>query len=66
MEVFSERGVNGPEQRVIELERKVVSLREQSEVAQALLGLSAALGTTRTVDETLELAVRAAVPNDGR
>jgi len=65
MEVLPESGVNGPEQRVIELERKVVSLREQSEVAQALLGLSAALGTTRTVDETLELAVRAAVPAMG-
>lgn len=39
------------------LERALESLRGESEVAQALLGLSAALAEVRSVDETLELMV---------
>jgi GAF domain-containing protein len=46
------------EQRVRGLEQTVESLRRESEVAQALLGLSAALGTVKSVEETLALAVR--------
>lgn len=49
---------NDREQRVRGLEQTVESLRGESEVAQALLGLSAALGTVKSADETLGLALR--------
>jgi len=45
-------------QRIEELERTLASLREDSEVAYVLLGLSGALGEVRSSDETLALAVR--------
>ncbi len=44
------------------LERALESLRGESEVAQALLGLSAALAEVRSVDETLELIVTQVPP----
>lgn len=44
------------------LERALESLRGESEVAQALLGLSAALAEVRSVDETLELMVAQVPP----
>jgi GAF domain-containing protein len=44
--------------RVRELERSLESLREDSEIAHVLLGLSAALAEVRTIEETLEKAVR--------
>ncbi|CAN5212506.1 hypothetical protein BH20ACT22_BH20ACT22_12370 [soil metagenome] len=44
------------------LERALESLRGESEVAQALLGLSAALAEVRSVDETLELMVSQVPP----
>ena len=44
--------------RVQELERTLESLREDSEIAHVLLGLSGALAEVRTVEETLEKAVR--------
>ena len=43
--------------RISELERMVESLREDSEVANALLGLSGALAEVRSLDQTLTLAV---------
>ncbi len=47
-----------PERRIEALEKTLGSVREDSEVAHVLLGLSAALGEVRTVQETLEKAVR--------
>jgi GAF domain-containing protein len=47
-----------PEKRIEALEKTLDSVREDSEVAHVLLGLSAALGEVRTVQETLEKAVR--------
>lgn len=47
-----------PERRIEALEKTLDSVREDSEVAHVLLGLSAALGEVRTVQETLEKAVR--------
>ena len=47
-----------PEARVRALEHTLDSVRSDSEVAHVLLGLSAALGEVRTVEETLEKAVR--------
>lgn len=44
--------------RVQELERTLESLREDSEIAHVLLGLSGALAEVRTVEETLWKAVR--------
>lgn len=44
--------------RLEDLERTLESLREDSEVAHVLLGLSAALAEVRSVDDTLELATR--------
>ncbi|MBA3349893.1 MAG: GAF domain-containing protein, partial [Actinobacteria bacterium] len=44
------------------LERALESLRGESEVAQALLGLSAALAEVRSVSETLELMVAQVPP----
>lgn len=44
--------------RVHELERTLASLREDSEVAYVLLGLSGALAEVRSTQETLGLAVR--------
>ena len=46
------------EARIQELERTLGSLREDSEVAYVLLGLSGALAEVRSVEETLDLAVR--------
>ena len=46
------------ERRIQELERTLSSLREDSEVAYVLLGLSGALAEVRSVEETLDLAVR--------
>ncbi|MDQ4065510.1 MAG: GAF domain-containing protein, partial [Actinomycetota bacterium] len=43
--------------RVAELERTIAQLREDSEVAHALLGLSGALAEVRSLEQTLELAV---------
>ena len=44
--------------RVAELERMVASLREDSELANALLGLSGALAEVRSLEQTIDLAVR--------
>ena len=44
--------------RLEELERIVASLREDSEVANALLGLSGALAEVRSLEETIDLALR--------
>lgn len=46
--------------RIAELEQTLESLREDSEVAHVLLGLSGALAEVRTVEETLEKGVRIA------
>ena len=54
-------GEAGSEQeRIKELEETLESLREDSEVAHVLLGLSGALAEVRTVEETLEKGVRIA------
>lgn len=45
-------------ERIAELEHTIRSLREDSEVAHALLGLSGALAEVRSMEETLHLAVR--------
>ncbi|MDQ3878920.1 MAG: GAF domain-containing protein, partial [Actinomycetota bacterium] len=47
-----------PSDRLEELERTLDSLREDSEVAHVLLGLSAALAEVRSVDDTLDLTSR--------
>lgn len=44
--------------RLQELERMVESLRGDSEVANALLGLSGALAEVRSLEETIDLAIR--------
>src|SRR5687767_833505 len=44
--------------RLEELERMVASLREDSELANALLGLSGALAEVRSLEQTIDLAVR--------
>lgn len=44
--------------RLRELERMIDSLREDSEVANALLGLSGALSEVRSLEQTIDLAVR--------
>jgi serine phosphatase RsbU (regulator of sigma subunit) len=44
--------------RISELEQTISSLREDSEVAHVLLGLAGVLAELRTVEETLEMAVR--------
>lgn len=44
--------------RLHELERMVDSLREDSEIANALLGLSGALAEVRSLEETIDLGVR--------
>src|SRR5438874_1833192 len=41
-----------------DLEQTLRSLREESEVAHVLLGLSAALAEVKSVEETLELAIK--------
>jgi GAF domain-containing protein len=46
------------EQRVQEQEQTLQTLREESEVAHALLGLSGALADVKSVEETMDLAVR--------
>ncbi|MFP5298721.1 MAG: GAF domain-containing SpoIIE family protein phosphatase [Actinomycetota bacterium] len=51
-------GQPAPERRIEELERTLASLREDSEVAYVLLGLSGALAEVRSIEETLELAAR--------
>ena len=43
-------------ERIAELERTIASLREDSEVAHALLGLSGALGEVRSLEQTLDQA----------
>jgi hypothetical protein len=48
------------QERIKELERTLESLREDSEVAHVLLGLSGALAEVRTVEETLDKGVRIA------
>jgi GAF domain-containing protein len=57
------RQIEGPgpgvgDERIEALERTLQSVREDSEVAHVLLGLSSALAEVRTVEETLEKAVR--------
>ena len=55
----AERGPSIPaEQRVIEQEQTLQTVREESEVAHALLGLSSALADVKSVEETMDLAVR--------
>ena len=44
--------------RIQELERIVASLREDSELGNALLGLSGALAEVRSLEQTIDLAVR--------
>ena len=46
------------EQRVIEQEQILQTVREESEVVHALLGLSGALADVKSVEETMDLAVR--------
>lgn len=46
------------EQRVRDLEQTLESLREDSEIAHVLLGLAGLLAEVRSVEETLETAVR--------
>jgi len=48
----------GAEERVAELEHTLASLREDSEVAHVLLGLSGVLAEVRSVEDTLDLAVQ--------
>lgn len=43
-------------ERIAELERTIASLREDSEVAHALLGLSGALAEVRSLEQTLDQA----------
>ena len=56
-ETPAEAGVSAAE-RIAELEATLESLREDSEVAHVLLGLSGALAEVRTVEETLDKGVR--------
>jgi len=53
-----EHSRSGSDDRVRALERTLEALREESEVAHVLLGLAGALAEVRTVEETLEKAVR--------
>ncbi|MDP9068939.1 MAG: SpoIIE family protein phosphatase [Actinomycetota bacterium] len=46
------------ERRVLDLEQTLESLREDSEIAHVLLGLAGLLAEVRSVEETLETAVR--------
>lgn len=46
------------QQRVHDLEQTLASLREDSEIAHVLLGLAGLLAEVRSVEETLETAVR--------
>ncbi|MFN2587972.1 MAG: SpoIIE family protein phosphatase [Actinomycetota bacterium] len=56
---MTERGSSIPaEQRVIEQEQTLQTVREESEVAHALLGLSGALADVKSVEQTMDLAVR--------
>ena len=56
---MAERGPDRPaEQRVAEQELTLQTLREESEVAHALLGLSGALADVKSVEETMDMAVR--------
>ena len=48
----------GPAAQVAELERTLAALREDSEVAHVLLGLSSTLAEFRSWEETLQTAVR--------
>ncbi|HEX2196337.1 MAG TPA: GAF domain-containing protein, partial [Actinomycetota bacterium] len=55
----AERGPEAPAaQRAAEQEQTLQTLREESEVAHALLGLSGALADVKSVEETMDLAVR--------
>ncbi|MDQ3983431.1 MAG: hypothetical protein M3271_12195, partial [Actinomycetota bacterium] len=49
---------SGPSQRALDQEQTLQTLREESEVAHALLGLSGALADVKSVEETMDLAVR--------
>lgn len=51
-------GTGEQEKRVRDLEDTLQSLREDSEIAHVLLGLAGLLGEVRSVEETLETAVR--------
>ncbi len=53
-------GAGTEQERIKELEKTLESLREDSEVAHVLLGLSGALAEVRTVEETLDKGVRIA------
>lgn len=56
---MAERGPDLPaDQRVADQEQTLQTLREESEVAHALLGLSGALADVKSVAETMDLAVR--------
>jgi GAF domain-containing protein len=56
---MAERGPDVPaDRRVAEQEQTLQTLREESEVAHALLGLSGALADVKSVEETMDLAVR--------
>lgn len=56
-EIF-DRKTDDRDERIRALEQTLESLRADSEVAHVLLGLSAALAEVRTVEETLDKAVR--------
>ena len=47
-----------PEERIARLERTLASVQEDARVAHTLLGLSTAVADVRTVDQTLDEAVR--------
>ncbi len=56
---LAERGPDTPAgRRAAEQEQTLQTLREESEVAHALLGLSGALTDVKSVEETMDLAVR--------
>jgi len=54
---FSAGEAGAPDERVAELEHTIAVLREDSEVAHALLGLSGALAEVRSLEDTLQLGV---------
>jgi GAF domain-containing protein len=57
-EIAGVPGHPAADDRIAELERTLDSLREDSEVAHVLLGLSGVLAEVRSVEETLDLAVQ--------
>ncbi|MDQ4142351.1 MAG: SpoIIE family protein phosphatase [Actinomycetota bacterium] len=58
MKEIIEPDTDDRDERIRALEQTLESLRAESEVAHVLLGLSAALGEVRTVEDTLDKAVR--------